>query len=99
MYLSFSTLSSSFSIILRVVSTPISEVINTSSISSSASSSIVDFPATVLANFPKKLSFVLGCDSANDLNYSYNVSTGGGAALYYIGGKELEIIKKLKKNI
>jgi len=47
----------------------------------------------------KKLSFVLGGDSTNDLNYSYNASTGGGAALYYIAGKELEIIKKLKKNI
>ena len=58
MYLSLSTLSSSFSMIFRVVSTPISEVINASSIPSRANSSIVDLPATVLANFPKKLSLV-----------------------------------------
>ena len=44
--------------IFRVVSTPISEVINASSIPSRANSSIVDLPATVLANFPKKLSLV-----------------------------------------
>ena len=58
MYLSFATLSSNLSIIFKVVSTPISEVINTSSIASRSNSSIVDLPATVLANLPKKLSLV-----------------------------------------
>ena len=58
MYLSFATLSSNFSIILSVVSTPISEVIKASSISSSASSSIVVLPATARESLLKTFSLV-----------------------------------------
>ena len=49
------TLTSILLIILRVVSTPTSEAIKTSSRSSKTSSSTLDFPATTFVNLPKKL--------------------------------------------
>ena len=49
---------SSLSIIFKVVSPPISEVIKASSISSRASSSTLDLPATARESFPKTFSLV-----------------------------------------
>ena len=57
-YLSRATRSSMRRIILTVVSTPTSEVMSTSSRSSSTSSSTVDFPATARASLPNTLSLV-----------------------------------------
>ena len=56
--LSFETRSSIRSIIFSVVSTPTSELINTSSRLSSTSSSTLDLPTTARESFLKTLSFV-----------------------------------------
>ena len=56
-YLSFETLASILSIILRVVSTPTSEEIKISSKLSRTASSTLDFPATAFDSLVKKLDF------------------------------------------
>ena len=57
-YLLAATRASIRLMILRVVLTPTSPEIRTSSKLSNTSASTVDFPATALASLPKKLSFV-----------------------------------------
>ncbi len=53
-----------------------------------------------LKNFLKKnyLNYlVLGGDTARDLSIKKNISSGGGAALEFLSGKKLPILKKLKQ--
>ena len=59
------------SIIFNVVSTPTSEVINTSSRLSSTSSSTFDLPAIARAIFPNTLSFVLDNPLSNVSFFSF----------------------------
>ena len=53
-----------------------------------------------LKNFLKKNNLnylVLGGDTARDLSIKKNISSGGGAALEFLAGKKLPILKKLKQ--
>ena len=72
MNLSFATLSSSFSIILKVVSTPMSDAIRASSILSRIESSTLDFPATALASRSKIPLLVFSRPSSNALFSSFD---------------------------
>jgi phosphoglycerate kinase len=49
----------------------------------------------------KKKLLILGGDSANDLKIkrNENISSGGGAALYYLAFNKLEVIRKLSRTI
>ena len=96
MYLSLSTLSSNFSIILRVVSTPISDVIKASSISSNTNSSMVDLPATAREILLKKFSFVF-CKPAS--SFSFFVSSDTTSTEFGSGITSFSIISSSNSSI